>query len=159
MNYQPRKSHDYWIWSFCHNRNIVHKYHSFLPNFDIITSQGSSNFQTLEKWPKIKFWTSRNIHNFKFRTFYCCLVVICCFETAWRNLGTWPRRGAPISHKKFAPIIIVCQRWRHSEKTETSLAFYLDAILTCGFFKSHIFWMCFSSKNKTTCFFGSAVPL
>ena len=134
MNYQPRKSHGYWIWSFCHNRNIVHKFYSFWPNFDFITSQGSSNFQRLEKWRKIKYWTSRNIHNFKFRTFCYCLVVICCFETGWRNLGKWPQRDAPVSRKKFAAIIIVCQSWRHSEKTKTGKAFDLDTILTWGFF-------------------------
>ena len=134
MNYQPRKSHGYWIWSFCHNRNIVHKFYSFWPNFDFITSQGSSNFQRLEKWRKIKYWTSRNIHNFKFRTFCYCLVVICCFETAWRSLGKWPQRDAPVSRKKFAPIIIVCQSWRDSEKTKTGKAFDLDTILTWGFF-------------------------
>ena len=41
-------------------------------------------------------------------------------------------------HKKFAPILIVCQRWNHSQKTKTSIIFDLDVILTCGFFlKSH----------------------
>ena len=63
-------------------------------------------------------------------------------------------------HKKFAPILIVCQRWRHSWKTQTGITFDLDMILTWGdFFKSHIFWRCFSWKNKITYFFWSAVPL
>ena len=62
-------------------------------------------------------------------------------------------------HKKFAPILMSCQRWYHSEKAETRSAFDLDVILACGFFLSHIFWMCFSWKNKITCFFWSAVPL
>ena len=43
-------------------------------------------------------------------------------------------------HKKFAPILIVCQRWRHSQKTQTGITFDLDVILTCGFFLKVIFF-------------------
>ena len=59
--------------------------------------------------------------------------------------------------KKFVPILIVCQRWRHSEKAITDITFDLDVILISGFFfkKSHVFWRCFSWKNKITCFFWS----
>ena len=43
-------------------------------------------------------------------------------------------------HKKFAPILIVCQRWRHSEKKQTCTTF----------FECHICWKCFSWENKIT---------
>ena len=62
-------------------------------------------------------------------------------------------------HKKFAPILIVCQRWRHDEKTKTCITFDLDVILTCGFFKSYICWRCASWENKITCFFWIVVLL
>ena len=40
-------------------------------------------------------------------------------------------------HKKFAPILIVCQRWHQSEKTRIGITFDLDLILSCGYFKSY----------------------
>ena len=45
-------------------------------------------------------------------------------------------------HKKFAPILVVCQRWRRSEKKKkkTGITFDLDAILSCKFLKK---FMCF----------------
>ena len=146
-------------------------------------SQRLLHYQILEKWRKIKLFTSRNISGSKLRTFYCCLAVIYCFETAFKNLGKLRQRGAPrltlsfkyftkikqknlvlsydlshfvISfqkywretcpdirsllhlcnkelHKKFAPILIVYQRWRHNEKTKTDISFDLDVTLSCGF--------------------------
>ena len=41
---------------------------------------------------------------------------------------------------KFAPILIVYQRWRHSQKTKTGITFDLDVILTCGAFLRAIFF-------------------
>ena len=43
-------------------------------------------------------------------------------------------------HKKFAPILIVCQRWRQSQKTQTGITFDLDVILTSGVFLKVIFF-------------------
>ena len=59
------------------------------------------------------------------------------------------------SCKKFVPILIVCKRWRHSQKIKTDITFDLEVI----FFKCHIFWRCFGWKNKITCLFCRTVPL
>ena len=92
---------------FYHSWNIVYKLGSFWPNFDFMMSQGLPNFQ---KWRKIKFFTSRNINGSKFRTFHCCLVAICCIETALKNLGKWHQTGVPISH--LTPNILQKIFWR-----------------------------------------------
>ena len=42
-------------------------------------------------------------------------------------------------HTRLTPIMIVCQRWRHSEKTKIGIIFDQDFILTCSFFKIHFF--------------------
>ena len=139
-----------------------------------MTSQGLLNFQILEKLQKIKFFTSKNIHGSKFRLSIVFWLRYIALKFLW---GIWEsdvKEGPPFHtflhifyktftillynkklHKKFDS----CQRWRHSEKTKTGITFDLEAILICGFFKSHIFWSCFSWKNKITCFFWSAVPL
>ena len=132
-----------------------------------MTLQWLLGFQILEKW-QIKFLTSKNIHGFKIRTFCCCLVAICCFETALKNWESdvkegegppfctflqifyenfrilvlsynlphfftyiqedWRKTCPDIRsllflcnkdlHTRLTPILIVCQRWRHSEKTK-----------------------------------------
>ena len=35
-------------------------------------------------------------------------------------------------HKKFAPIVIVCQGWRQRKETKTGITFDLDVILRSG---------------------------
>ena len=55
-------------------------------NFHFMTSERLLNFPILKKWWKIKFFTPKDIHDSKFRTFYC-LVPINCLETALKNLG------------------------------------------------------------------------
>ena len=37
-------------------------------------------------------------------------------------------------HKKFATILMICERWCHSEKTKTCIAFDVAVIFTCRFF-------------------------
>ena len=54
-----------------------------------------------KKWWKIKFFTSKNTHDSKFRTFYYCLVAIYSSETALKNLGKRHQRGTPVSHHRF----------------------------------------------------------
>ena len=49
--------------------------------------QGLLKFQILEKWQKIKFFSSKDVHGSKLRTFYCFLVGVYYFETALKNLG------------------------------------------------------------------------
>ena len=61
-------------------------------------------------------------------------------------------------HTRLTPIFIVCQRWRHSEKTKIGITFDRDFILSCSFFKSY-FLRYFSWKNKITCFFWSTALL
>ena len=172
-----------------HSLNIVYKFGPFLSQF-IMMPRGLLNFQfqILEKWWKIKYFTLNNIHGSKFRIFYYCLVVVCCFETTLKNLGKWGQRGASVSHlplnilqkfqkfsfkllsfsfcsnfqedwwetcadirsllflcnkelqKKFYPILMVCQRWCHSEKTKTGIAFDLDVIFSvCMWFLRFLF--------------------
>ena len=67
----------------------------FWVNFDFMTSKGLLKLQILEKWRKIKFFTSKSIHGSKLRIFYCRLVAIYCFETALKNFEKWHQRGAP----------------------------------------------------------------
>ena len=152
------------------------------------------NFQNLQKWQKIKFFTSKNIHGSNSEL---SIVVLKLPWRIWKNdveeeppLHTflkifyktfkilvlsynlshfvpiynedWQKSCSDIRsllflcneelRKKFAAILIVCQRWRHKEK-ETGINFVLDVILTGVFFKSYIFWRCF------TYFFWSAIPL
>ena len=51
------------------------------------------------------------------------------------------------SRKKFVPFLIVCKRWRHSQKIKTDITFDLEVI----FFKCHIFWRSFGWKKITFC--------
>ena len=83
------KKHSYWIWSFYHSWNIVYKFGPFLAQFWLYDVTNIVNFQMLKKWRKIKYFPSKNIHGSKFKTFYCYLAVIYCFETALKNLGKW----------------------------------------------------------------------
>ena len=65
-------------------------------------------------------------------------------------------------HKKFAPILVVCQRWRHSEKKKKKNwhGFWSRRDFELQFFKKiHVFWRCFSWKSKITYVFWIAVPL
>ena len=136
------------------------------------------------------------MHGSKVRTFHCCLVSMCCFETALKILGKLPQRGSPFHtflqifyknfkilvssynrshfvsifkkidkktcpdtrkllflynkelHKKFSPILIVCQRWRHSQKTKNGATFDLVVILTCRFFLKSYFLKVFQLKKQ-----------
>ena len=57
------------------------------------------------------------------------------------------------SNKKIARILIIYQRWSHSDKTKTDVAFDLDIILTGSFFKkSHIFELSWVEKIKLYAF-------
>ena len=79
----------YWIWYFYHSCNIVYKCGPFSAQFwryDIKRTVGLFNFRILEKWPKIKFFTSKYLHGSEVRTFHCCLVAVYCFETALKYL-------------------------------------------------------------------------
>ena len=62
-----------------------------------------------------------------------------------------------VLHKKFAPILIVSQKWHHSEKT-TSITFDLDMILTGGFFQKSYFLKVFQFRENIKYFFWSPVP-
>ena len=43
-------------------------------------------------------------------------------------------------HNKFATVLMICERWSHSEKTKTGIAFDAEMIFTCRLFqKSYIF--------------------
>ena len=50
-------------------------------------------------------------------------------------------------HKKFAPILIACQRWRHNEKAKTGIIFSKGVILAGGFFKKFILFKGVSFKK------------
>ena len=72
------------VWSFYHSWNIVYKFGLFLPQFWLYDVTRIFKFPILEKWQKIKFFTLKYIHGFKFKILYYCLVAIYCFETALR---------------------------------------------------------------------------
>ena len=115
------------------------------------------------KWPQrgVPVSTPPSKYCTKIKVLVLSYISFCTnLQTYWQK--TCPDIRSPLFlcnkelHKKFAPILIVCQRWSHGEKTKPGITFDLDVILTCGFFKSHICWKCFSWENKLTCFFWIA---
>ena len=64
-----------------------------------------------------------------------------------KNLSVSCDYGDKELQNKFIPMLIYCQRWYHNEKTETSITFALDVVLTSEFFLKAIFFESVSFKK------------
>ena len=67
----------------------------FWANFDFMDSHVLLNFQILEKWWNVKFFTSKNTHSSKWRIFYFVWSRYIALKLLWKIWGKDVKEGPP----------------------------------------------------------------